>query len=80
LDFLETVLETEDWSSLVPSIVTLNAGRKWGPWKKNLDYLRIDGSTSIGERGALVDQFSEKSSSVNVLKLFLISSRAGGIG
>jgi len=80
LDFLEKVLQTEDWSSHVPSIEFLVPGRRWGSWKKNIDYLRIDGSTSSALRGSLVDQFSNRDPSATDVKLFLISSRAGGVG
>ena len=80
LDFIEMVLGIEDWSAHAPSVDTISGdGRKFGSWKKNVDYLRIDGSTSSVDRGALVNQFSETPDE-NRLKLFLISSKAGGIG
>jgi transcriptional regulator ATRX len=47
-----------------------------GGWKKNVDFLRIDGQTSSNERGELLKDFSNDKK----LKLFLISSVAGGIG
>jgi len=47
-----------------------------GGWIQGKDFLRIDGSTSGIERGELLKDFSDDKS----LKLFLISSVAGGIG
>ena len=47
-----------------------------GGWIKGKDFLRIDGGTSGYERGELLKDFSDDQN----LKLFLISSVAGGIG
>ena len=47
-----------------------------GGWIMGKDFLRIDGGTSGEERGELLQDFSE----YKRLKLFLISSVAGGIG
>ena len=47
-----------------------------GGWIQGKDFLRIDGGTSGIERGELLKDFSNDSS----IKLFLISSVAGGIG
>ena len=47
-----------------------------GGLKKNRDFVRIDGSVESGKRGALVKKFCED----DEIKIFLISSRAGGIG
>lgn len=45
LDFIEHVLQTPNWDNRVPSISELSPGKVWGGWRKNIDYLRIDGST-----------------------------------
>lgn len=47
-----------------------------GKWKKNTDYLRIDGSTESGKRGHRVDTFNGNKN----IRVFLISSVAGGVG
>ena len=91
LNFIEKVLQAPDWSSQVPSIANLSPGRIWGNWRKDIDYLRIDGSISAKDRGDLVDQFNDKheesisssglvESVVSTVKVFLISSRAGNVG
>lgn len=40
--------------------------------------IRMDGSTSSGERGDLISQFNDETSAT--ARVFLISSRSGGIG
>ena len=42
----------------------------------NLSYLRLDGQTSIGERQTLIDQFTNDVT----IPIFLLSTRAGGMG
>lgn len=49
---------------------------KYKLWKKDIDYHRLDGSTSQNKRKEMITDFNE---SANV-KLFLISSKAGGQG
>jgi hypothetical protein len=66
----------KDWSTYVPSIISQTPERRCGSWKKNIDFLRLDGSTKSIERGNLIDQFSSRIET----KLFLISSKAGGMG
>ena len=41
----------------------------------DLAHLRIDGSTDVKERQALMDQFNESD-----IPVFLLSTRAGGMG
>jgi hypothetical protein len=76
LNYLEYVLAL-DWTESVPSLATIasSSSGTLGRWQKTKDYVRIDGSISSSERGALVDQFE---GDVGV-KAFLIS-QAGGIG
>jgi len=42
-----------------------------------MKYLRLDGSTAVSERQDLLDEFNHESSSIPV---FLLSTRAGGMG
>ena len=42
----------------------------------DLDYLRIDGSTKVGDRQDLMDRYNESKS----IPVFLLSTRAGGMG
>ena len=71
LNLMCKFLESRDWRRQIGSLTG-----KLGGWKKNEDYLRIDGSTESGKRGALVDTFNKNDS----VRVFLISSIAGGIG
>ena len=94
LDFIERALQLPDWSKHIPSIANLSPGKHWGKWRKNVDYLRIDGSIGAKERGFLVSQFNEKQDSMSsvsqqeistknvedIAKVFLISSKAGNVG
>ena len=41
-----------------------------------LSYLRLDGQTSINDRQALIDEYSNDTS----IPVFLLSTRAGGMG
>jgi hypothetical protein len=77
LDFISEVLAIQDWTKQLPSLTSSFGDLSIGGWKLGRDYLRIDGSTTGSERGDLVKEFNQDLSSV---KLFLISSRAGGIG
>jgi len=71
LALIGKLLESSDWKRQIGSLT----GRIGG-WKKGKDYLRIDGSTESGKRGALVDTFNNTDS----VRVFLIASVAGGIG
>jgi len=76
LDFLSEILASKDWQLLCPSIAESFPGIRFGGWTQNVDFLRIDGQTSASERGERIKDFSDDKK----LKLFLISSVAGGIG
>ena len=88
IDYIESVLNTPDWGKTIPSIADLGKaqGRTWGQWRRNREYLRIDGATSASDRGELVTSFNQSHDSSsskaleNQAKLFLISKEAGGIG
>lgn len=75
LDFISNVIAQDDWPSLVPSLDQAFPGHRIGGWKAGRHFLRIDGATSAGDRGDRISQFNE-----NSVRLFLISSRAGGVG
>uniref|UniRef100_A0A8D0ARY3 ATP-dependent helicase ATRX n=1 Tax=Sander lucioperca TaxID=283035 RepID=A0A8D0ARY3_SANLU len=66
-DFLRTFHHARDPSSF-----------KAGSWIKNLDYYRLDGSTSAPLRKKWADQFNNASNDRG--RLFLISTRAGSLG
>jgi SNF2 family DNA or RNA helicase len=74
LDYIESVLQLPKWKSLVPSLEDDSIGA----YKKNEEYVRIDGSVGSGERGEIVTQFNDEDT--GKARVFLISSRAGGIG
>lgn len=55
-----------------------NVSRFRGSWSQGLDYFRLDGSTSIENRNNACKHFNDAS---NIrARLFLISTRAGGLG
>ena len=77
LDVISDILKLPNWEKLVPSLADSFPGVSNGNWKLGTDFLRIDGTTSGAERGDRVKEFNADVSNV---RLFLISSRAGGIG
>lgn len=77
LDLLEWFISSSNWKAPVGSLKDNFPNMKLGGWKKGKDYVRIDGSINSGKRGAAIDDFNKKDSTV---KVFLISSEAGGIG
>jgi len=78
LNFIEELLQRSNWENKLPALKNLKKKYSWGPWKKGIDYLRIDGATSSSDRGNLITSFNEEQ--MEEKKLFLISTRAGGIG
>jgi len=76
LDLIEDVLNrTAVCTESMNSIDGLSDRRQW---RKNTDYLRIDGNTSSSERERLIEMFNKKDN--QMLKLFLLSTRAGCLG
>ena len=75
LDYISSVLAINDWGSQVPSLADAFPGISIGGWELGKHFLRIDGTTSASDRGNRINRFEEDS-----IRLFLISSRAGGIG
>jgi hypothetical protein len=76
LDIIEWFLRSSDWKKHVGSLRLSFPSLKLGGWKKGEDFLRMDGSTDSGKRGSLVDKFNKD----RQIKVFTISSLAGGIG
>lgn len=76
LKLIETFFQSDNWAKHVTSLKDDFSDLQLGKWKKNQDYLRIDGSTEIGKRGSPVRDFKTKAD----VRVFLISSVAGGIG
>jgi transcriptional regulator ATRX len=80
LNYLEEVfgLSRNDLKVEVPSLTEYFPDHKLGAWRKNKEYLRIDGDVNSSERGILVDHFNRAGS--DTMRAFLISVKAGGIG
>ncbi|CAL8094695.1 unnamed protein product [Orchesella dallaii] len=49
-------------------------------WRRNIEYFRIDGQTKVSDRHRDCEKFNRKSGQMTKAKLFLISTRAGGLG
>jgi SNF2 family DNA or RNA helicase len=77
LDLVEEFICFYDWKKRVGSLRDSFPHLKLGSLKKNKDYVRIDGSIQSAQRGNLVHKFNKDGSAI---KIFLISSLAGGIG
>lgn len=77
LNFIEEILQSPDWGGFNPYFKS-GDGQKLGGWRKNMEYLRIDGSVDSKERGELISTFN--STEIQHCKLFLLSIKAGGLG
>lgn len=55
-----------------------NIGEFRGSWQPNVDYFRLDGSRSVDNRESMCKIFNDKSNLR--ARLFLISTKAGGLG
>ena len=51
-------------------------GASWGPWRIGHEVMRLDGSVQAATRAAMVKRFNAHDEP----RVFLISTRAGGIG
>lgn len=88
LDYIETILSTLSWEKKLPILSSISPGKTWGPWRKNIEYLRIDGAVGASERGDLITTFNTTNAVdsltnldlENQAKVFLISKEAGGMG
>ncbi|KAF8401562.1 hypothetical protein HHK36_012504 [Tetracentron sinense] len=78
LDRILPKLKETDHRVLFFSTMTrlLDVMEEYLHWKR-YRYLRLDGQTSGGDRGALIDEFNRPDSSAFI---FLLSIRAGGVG
>ena len=55
-----------------------NVGDYRGSWQPNVDYFRLDGSRSVDNRESMCKVFNDRKN--YRARLFLISTRAGGLG
>ncbi|XP_061899142.1 helicase ARIP4-like isoform X2 [Entelurus aequoreus] len=76
---LSTLTVIEDFLSKRPIPSDVAAADSQNPsWVRNLNYYRLDGSTSASERERLINQFNDPENSKALL--FLLSTRAGCLG
>jgi len=80
LAYIEKILNSPDWGGFNLFLPDNVRQQKFGGWKRNQDYLRIDGSVDARERGGLIDTFHSDTAAGNQSKLFLLSTNAGGLG
>ena len=78
LSFIEGIIQSDDWGGFKPHLPNNICQQKLGGWKKNREYLRIDGSVDAKERGDIISSFN--SSDNQHTRLFLLSTLAGGLG
>jgi len=78
LSYIEEVLNSPDWMGFKLFLPNNTRKQNLGGWKRNQEYLRIDGSVDAKERGDLIDTFHSAGSQHS--KLFLLSTNAGGLG
>lgn len=71
-------MSQRDWIKLVPTLGKEFAGESLGGWTSGREFLRMDGQDNGTDRGEKIRYFNEDT--VGNFKLFLISSRAGGVG
>ncbi|XP_053325165.1 helicase ARIP4 [Spea bombifrons] len=76
---LSTLSIIEDFLAKRPMPATPGAdGQEYHTWVRNINYYRLDGSTSASERERLINQFNDPSN--KHVWLFLLSTRAGCLG
>jgi len=78
LSFIEEVLNSSDWCGFKLFLPQNTRKQNLGGWRRNKEYLRIDGSVDAKERGDLIDTFHSAGNQHS--KLFLLSTNAGGLG
>eukprot|EP00522_Entomoneis_paludosa_P014814 CAMPEP_0172450822 /NCGR_PEP_ID=MMETSP1065-20121228/9040_1 /TAXON_ID=265537 /ORGANISM="Amphiprora paludosa, Strain CCMP125" /LENGTH=1131 /DNA_ID=CAMNT_0013202661 /DNA_START=38 /DNA_END=3433 /DNA_ORIENTATION=- len=76
LNFVENVLQHNNWLEHSESLAGFLKDNQIGGWKKGREYLRIDGGTSSLDRGDQVTEFDQNDRT----RVFLLSSVAGGVG
>ncbi|XP_046668986.1 LOW QUALITY PROTEIN: transcriptional regulator ATRX homolog [Homalodisca vitripennis] len=77
LDLIEYFLDKID-TATQENRLEENLGNHQGTWAKGLDYFRLDGSTSSENRNIWCKAFNREDNPR--ARLFLISTRAGGLG
>lgn len=77
LDVIEHFLAMIDENTQNPN-PDAKLGGFSGSWTRGIDYFRLDGSTNIETRNANCNSFNSEENSQ--ARLFLISTRAGGLG
>ncbi|KAF0036794.1 hypothetical protein F2P81_012106 [Scophthalmus maximus] len=78
---LSTLTVIEDFLAkrpVPPSPNTSGSGRPNQNWVRNLNYYRLDGSTTASERERLINQFNDPANTS--VWVFLLSTRAGCLG
>uniref|UniRef100_A0A3P9JRS8 RAD54 like 2 n=1 Tax=Oryzias latipes TaxID=8090 RepID=A0A3P9JRS8_ORYLA len=76
---LSTLTVIEDFLSKRPMPQNINSSDSQNQnWVRNLNYYRLDGSTSASERERLINQFNDPEN--NKTWVFLLSTRAGCLG
>ncbi|XP_075893334.1 helicase ARIP4 [Nelusetta ayraudi] len=76
---LSTLSVIEDFLSKRPMPTGIASPESKSPnWIRNLNYYRLDGSTSASERERLINQFNDPQN--NATWVFLLSTRAGCLG
>lgn len=80
LSYIESILNSPDWGGFKLFLPDSIRKRNLGGWRRDQEYLRIDGSVDAKERGDLIDTFHSDTAAGNRAKLFLISTNAGGLG
>jgi hypothetical protein len=78
LTYIEGIIQSDDWGGFKPHLPNNICHQELGGWKRNRDYVRIDGSVDAKERGDLISSFN--SSENQHTRLFLLSTKAGGLG
>lgn len=73
---LSTLTVIEDFLSRRPMPIQTETGGH--NWVRNINYYRLDGSTSASERERLINQFNDPAN--NQAWVFLLSTRAGCLG
>ena len=68
------------WPNNVVSVLSLTNQEDWATVYKGWKVCRIDGSTSQESRREQMNEFNEGGDSPDATKLFLLSTRAGGLG
>lgn len=76
LDMIEYFLEK--WEEIQVNDNSEKSSDQYGTWTKGIDYFRLDGQTSPELRTAYCNSFNKTTNSR--ARLFLISTRAGGLG